>query len=293
MGLVLVLISSLVGGLAFSAIAGGGPSLKATVNPGVAPGNYTFSGSSWSYPGQASLYMDAVDPAQLVATATVSTKGIFVVSVMIPATTLGVHHMIAVQGLNQVGVPFTITSTPPTDSRSQDILTDIQSQVNNEDYGLEEIKLEVKDIQDQVNNKDYGLEETKNEIKDIEKELSFMAKYITHIQLIEPATYNLTQSEDTADYTIYESELSPEACHVSVTLAYSGLSASGHSIQLYALVGGYPQKLADWNFSDDPAEGVVTLDFNTEQWYIVVTRSGAPDINIGLDITTTYRRIPV
>jgi hypothetical protein len=264
-----VVVGALVAGLVFPASAVTGPSLHFMPNSSNPNFTFSFSGNNWSMPGtNVDLYLDEIDPVQQVASVAVGPKGNFMCSVVIPATTLGAHQMLAKQGSNEASVTFTVKTTTPPDVRSQGLLNDIQGQVKSPEYGLAEIKAEVSAIQDDI-----------ADLKSNRAGVPLMA--------VESGSYTITDDREKDE--VYHSSYD-QLRHVSVTLEYEGLSAQNSEVAVLAKVGNNYGGIADWSFNAGyPESGTQTFDINTDEWYIVVWHtSGETDLAVDFNATTTY-----
>ena len=261
-GMVIIMVGLVMGGMTLHANAST-PTLNITINPGSAPGVLPLR-NNWTSPGPVALYMDNVDAANQVANATVASNGAFISSVMIGSTTLGTHNMIAVQGGTHVPVPFTITSKPPTDP----VMSDIQSQVDNSTYGLQETKSEITDIQNKVNDPTSGLSEIKTEVANIQSQLSsvpvFGSTSGSH-------TFNpITPSTVPFSY--------PTITHVSLTMEVN--LHAGDFLGVNVGTGLYALS------PEITASGAYSYQFDATSWYIWADFGLYDTTTINWDITT-------
>ena len=193
--LIVVLIAASLAGVVFHTASAAGPTLSATAMPGM---NVAVAGRFWSPMSAVSLYLDTVDPAQLLATATPAfPMGTFNVTLSLPAISKAPHKIIGVQGGNTVNSNnFTPLTTTPVDDRLWAVLQgtaaevdNIEGKLDNGTFGLAEIKNEVTDIQTKVTDVSdiktttnliwmevsdgaYGLAEIKTEVNDIQTKVN-------------------------------------------------------------------------------------------------------------------------
>jgi hypothetical protein len=145
-GLVIVLAGSLAGGLALHAGAAN-PNLKITNFNGVVPATITVSGQNWDLAVMpVDLYVDTEDGVHKIAEiANVSSKGAFVKNFPLGSLSIGTHKIIASPGGgDKAEASFIVTARELMNEQTTEALSDI---VENANYGLEEIKNEVKNIE--------------------------------------------------------------------------------------------------------------------------------------------------
>jgi hypothetical protein len=268
-GLTVFLIMALLSGIVVTVSA-----LPSAYTLGVSynssQGSYTVSGKFWTPGTGIELYLDTMDVAHFLTVANPSNTGILAVSVLIPATSVGNHVMIAYQPVSpvkQISAAFRIVNSIPVDNRTYNILT-----ATNTEVGYLEEKLDgtrdslVKKINENmtlaavvISDIDDNVEDIKDQVEDVTNIESYYGDYV---------------SDDGGIFTIFTDE-HDAVRHISLTIqriAFENLD----NVTVRLRIGDDDSDPVIFKTITGESDNVTVLEFDAALWDLVFTTQG-PD----------------
>ena len=202
--LIAVVISGLLGGTTMAAPSPPVPTLVISPATGSAGTQVGVEGSGWATNSGLQVFLDDTDNLHLLGTTTTNSKGILRFAFTMTATTVGVHNVIAKQGVKQASATFALTATEPIDERTNEALSGIATRVGaiwsrltdgrasnldllpllfnqqnliyglvtNPNCGLDHISMGVAGLQTQVNNLDNKAQGIASDVTAIKTDLA-------------------------------------------------------------------------------------------------------------------------
>jgi len=150
-------------------------SLSANVDYSTGVAVLSIMGSSWAPNTPVMIFWDTQDSAHQMAQCT-PMGGSFSVTVAIPDTPLGLHHIIGVQGANTVTIPFTLCVVSPADDRILNSVIQANNGINTANNGINTanngINTANTNIMSAINAINNGFVNVNNQITNVQNQLS-------------------------------------------------------------------------------------------------------------------------